>query len=331
MPAAVTVIIISIIFALILSEGLLRILGYEPWTYHDLANEPTMHASHPVLGWQNKKGDYTIPPYHPSGKQIHITFDENGKRRTGDGRANHDGEMVIVGGSYTQGWAISDNETYPWKLQEKHPSLKVVNYGTGGYGTYQSLLVLEKELPRMATPRLVLYGFIDHHEVRNVAAGFWLRALSRASQRGHVNVPFATLGDNNETVRHPPMGYPLSLPFRESLATIALLERAYMKLTTRNRFSQRRSVTQSLISEMNTASEKFGATLLVVLLRSDDDIKNHYIHFLEQNDIRYVDCVYPLTNEMKVPGEGHPNGKMNTLWTECIVDSLQQDGTGHRF
>ena len=38
----------------------------------------------------------------------------------------------------TQGWAIDDNETYPWKLQKRYPSLNVLNYGTGGYGSYQS-------------------------------------------------------------------------------------------------------------------------------------------------------------------------------------------------
>jgi hypothetical protein len=280
-----------------------------------------MHAPDPVLGWRNKKGNYIVPPYHPSGKTIHITFLENGQRRTGVDSTNTEGEIVIVGGSASQGWAISDNETYAWKLQQKYPSLKVVNYGSGGYGSYQSLLVLEQELPRMTSPKFVLYGFIDHHEVRNVAPGIWLQTLSRYSTRGHVDVPFATLDDNNGIVRHLPEGY-LSLPFRESLAIIELIERGYMKIKTRRRFNQRRAVTEAILLQMDKVSKRYGATLFVVLLRSKNKTKSHYMGFLKQNKIQFIDCVFPRTKDLIVPGEVHSNGKMHTLWAQGISSVL---------
>jgi hypothetical protein len=312
----------SIIFALILSECLLRVIGFEPWSYESLdANEPTMHAPDPVLGWRNKKGDYVVPPYHPSGKPIYITFQENGQRRTGVDSTNTEGEIVIVGGSCSQGWAVSDNETYAWKLQQKYPSLKVVNYGTGGYGSYQSLLVLEQELPRMTSPKFVLYGFIDHHEVRNVAPESWLRTLSSYSRRGHVDAPFATFDDNNGIVRHLPEGY-LSLPLRESLAIIELIERAYFKIKTRKRFKQRRMVTEAILLQMDKVSKEYGATLFVVLLYSKNKTKSHYMGFFKQNNIQFIDSVYPLTKEMRVPGEGHPNGKLHALWAQRISSVL---------
>ncbi len=39
--------------------------------------------------------------------------------------------------------------------------------------------------------------------------------------------------------------------------------------------------------------------------------------------IRVIDCTYPITREMKVEGEGHPNGQMNTRWAKCIADGLE--------
>ena len=186
--------LLSLALTIALSEVLLRAAGFQPWVYtHKDVNEPTMHEPDPVLGWQNKAGSYLVPPYHPSGQAIQITLLENGQRRTGvNSTADAREELVLVGDSLTQGWAISDHETYAWKLQKRFPFLKVLNYGTGGYGSYQSLLMLERQLPGLTRPKFVLYGFIDHHEIRNCAAGEWLQALSSHSRRAHVDVPFVT-------------------------------------------------------------------------------------------------------------------------------------------
>lgn len=319
----VPTVFVSIIIGLILSECLLRIFGCPPWRYKSKdANEPTTHAPDLVLGWQNKEGNYVVPPWHPSGKSIHMCFQENGQRRTGVASTNTGDEIVIVGGSYTQGWGVSDNETYSWKLQQEYPCFKIVNYGTGGYGSYQSLLVLEKELPHMASPKFVLYGFIDHHEVRNVAHHAWLSVLSALSRRGHVNVPFATLNANSRLVRHPPEAY-ISLPYRESLSLIHTIEQAYMKIKTWRRFRQRRKVTEEILIQMNKVSKEYGASFIVVLLSTRDHVKNSYMDFFEQVNIQFIDSsIYPITKEMRVPGEGHPNGTLHALWVRQISIAL---------
>jgi hypothetical protein len=281
-----------------------------------------MHEPDAHLGWQNKAGSYVVPPYHPSGETIHITFLEKGRRRTGvDSSTNSAGELILIGDSFTQGWAISDSETYAWKLKEKFPFFDVLNYGTGGYGSYQSLLMLERELPYLAKPKFVLYGFLELHEGRNAPGGGWLGRLSSHSRRGHVDVPFATFDAEKGMLRHPPERY-VSLPFRESSAMIALVERAYMDLKTRKRSLNKRLITEKILLEMNRVSKEYNAIFVAVLLEASGATKEHYMKFLSQNNVHVIDCVYESTDEMKVPGEGHPNGKMNTLWGQCISDAL---------
>ena len=53
---------------------------------------------------------------------------------------------MVLGCSFVQGWALSDEETFAWKLQERFVRARVLNFGTAGYGTTQSLLALERYL-----------------------------------------------------------------------------------------------------------------------------------------------------------------------------------------
>lgn len=313
---------VSVILAALLCEATLRLTGYMPWTYTNKdANEPTMHEADPVLGWKNKEGKYVIPAYAPSGQDIHMTFIGNGQRYTGLKGTDLRKDFVIVGGSYTLGWAIDDSETYPWKLQERYPALNVLNYGTAGYGGYQSLLVLEKELPRLTSPIIVLYGFNDHHKTRNVATSGWMQTLSKFSRRGHVFVPYVTFEENNGLIRHMPERY-LELPYRESSATIAMIEKVYMKIKTMNRSSQERLVADQILLEMNRISERSGAQFVMAILRANREDKVHYMNFCRAHDISCIDCVYPLTPDMRVAGEGHPNELANSLWANCIANEL---------
>ena len=74
------------------------------------------------------------------------------------------------------------------------------NFGQGGYGSIQSFLLLEDQIPKMKSPKLVIYGFIEHHEYRNVARSEWLRVLELFSWKGHVKTPYGTIGTNNKLI-----------------------------------------------------------------------------------------------------------------------------------
>lgn len=163
---------ISAAIALLLVETSARVIGISsnnisvlrrPWA-----------APHPTLGWINRGGVHnSTEPGH-----VPMTFWADGRRanrasetKTAKTRA------ILVGCSFTQGYGVSDNETYSYLLDEKYPEVRFDNYGTGGYGTMQSLLMTKYVFSNTPVPDLVIYGYIPNHEDRNVASASWASAL----------------------------------------------------------------------------------------------------------------------------------------------------------
>jgi len=252
-----------------------------------------------------------------------MRFESDGSRATRAGRKGSGGSIAIVGGSFTEGFAISDQETFAWKLQEQFPSMRVRNYGHGGYGTYQSLLLLEQVLAQTPPPRMALYGFYEGHEIRNVATVEWLEMLSMMARRhSTISVPYATLDHEGAVLRHRPASYPL-WPLRERSAAINFLQHAYARLTAWHRTSQRAAVTEQLLLEMSRACKARGTDLVVVYLFMNAENKARYSRLLEDNDVAFVDCTRPLLPAFQVPGDGHPNGRLNTIWAECIAAAIR--------
>jgi hypothetical protein len=290
---------------------------------------PPIHQPDPLLGWQNKPGAFVWPG---SGKDIRLTFWNSGRRATGLADRNGRPAAVILGCSFTQGWAVSDEETYPWKLQEMFPELRVVNLGTAGYGTYQSLLALQRYLAENTVPpRLVVYGFADFHETRNVASGAWLRSVIATSDMFQVKVPFASLGSDGALIRNPPEA-PRAWPLRGRLASVAFLEAQYADFRTAERTRARRQVMEALLVELDRRVRNRSARLLVaVLAEFQAAATRQYISFMERQGISSVDCRHPkfFDKRMKVPGYGHPNAAMNAHWASCIGTAMRRlDLTG---
>jgi hypothetical protein len=229
--------------------------------------------------------------------------------------------VVFVGCSVTNGYGLSDDDTFAWKIQHSHPELAVVNFGTPAYGTFQSLLRMEQVLEETPPPRLVLYGFITQHEARNVATYDWLRGLALTAQRGHVAPPYVTLAAGETLVRHPPEAFSI-WPLADRLVSVRMADDAYMHLLTYGRGGQSVEVTKRLIGEMSDLAGRHGVGFAVVFLVALDDKKDGYIRYFHERGVPYLECVRPLTEENRIPGEGHPNGALNSVWAQCISDGL---------
>lgn len=325
---------LSILGAILLGEAFLRLgAGIQPWQNYPVAGEPVIHEPDAVLGWRNRPGNYVFSLTSDSGNLVKMSFVTDGSRVTDVSRQARQRKIVILGCSLTQGWTISDDETYAWKLQARFPNEEVSNYGTGGYGTYQSLLLLERLLSKPGpAPGIVVYGFASFHEDRNVAAWYWLKLLSMFSHRGHIGVPYCDLDLTIGGLRrHPPETYP-NWPFKRSLATFVLAEESFARFESRQRVSQRRMVTEQLLLEMGRLCRDKGVRLLVALLAQELGTTD-YRAFLQQTGLQYADCLHPRYGS---PGfvavrDGHPNERMNEFWADQIasaVSSLKSIGAG---
>lgn len=95
-----------------------------------------------------------------------VYTDDRGARVDGPGQKSPAKvDIVVVGDSFTWGYALPNPETYANRLgRELNASLS--NFAMASYGTTQSLQVLRRH--RDLAPMLVIYGMIAHHFERNV-------------------------------------------------------------------------------------------------------------------------------------------------------------------
>jgi len=323
--------LLGVLLSCVAAEVLLRLAGRQPWRrLSGKENEPTMHEPDPRLGWKPMPGEHVIAPYFPGGPTIHLTFLPDGTRRTGDATTRpangqpHD-KVAFVGGSTTQGWAIDDDETFAWRLQQQFGALDMVNYGVTAYGTYQTLLLMEQVFAAPDPPRMVFYGFDEEHEARNVGDLKWLLPLALIEKGNIISTPYCTLGDNGALIRHAPATYP-RFPLREYSALITFLQERYANATGGYRSGQARAVTEQLLIEMQRLAAEHGSRFCVVLLHWSPESKTHYVEFLSQHNIDFVDCAFPLTGDTRVHGDHHANGPMNARYAECIAPKLRAAG-----
>ena len=314
---------VSIFIIIILLEFGLRFLGFHPWSYvkHDL-NQPITNQYDSKIGWKPKEGAYIFPPFSENGKYTKFTISKDGSRFTGKINDNPKEKAVFIGGSFTQGWAVDDQETFTWYLQQKLKNISIKNYGVGGYGTYQSLLLLEEIIKQDNDIKIVIYSYIRAHPSRNIGDASWLSHLNKFSRRGHLSLPYAELDKNGNLIRNQPMDY-LRLPLREYSALITRLEKKIMRIKFYSRYKDETSITQKIILEMKKLSKKKDIKFIFVNLDSGKNNLATYIEFSKKNKIQFVDCGYAeVTDEHRVENDGHPNYKLHKIYADCIYDSV---------
>jgi hypothetical protein len=332
--AKLLVSVVSLVLSLLVIEFVLRHHKYQPLPDNVTANEVQMHQPDSALGWLPKPGVYKIKPYDPREQGTTVTFWPNGARATAPQPNSKVRRIILIGCSFTMGWAITDEDTFAWKLQSRYPDIEVVNLGCDGYGTYQSLLRLEhyfeSEDARGHTHLAVIYGFMDHHPVRNVASADWLELLGMYLHRGHTALPYCDYSQNTGTlVRMPPVSCP-NWPLQYKSALVHRLLNLYLDITARERGKRRYEVTKLLLSELNRTCKEHGARLVVPVLQASGEPngklggqceRDFWLGFLRETGIPTMDASDGIDMRRwsyRVLGEGHPNGRMNTIWAERL-------------
>lgn len=321
----IILIISSLFLSLILTELLLRLLNFKPWQYGKLnTTSDVFFEPDPMLGWVSKKGNYKFTFNDDLISEVDINIEEDSNRTTGI-KSKNKKNILIIGGSFTQGWGVNDRQTYPFLLQQMFKKYNIYNFAQSGYGGFQSLLLIEEKIKEKNPLELIIYGFIEHHEQRNVAREDWLETLlkySNKSQKFKIKVPYATLNKNNVLVYNKPIGY-LELPLREQLAFVNLLEKFYMHQFNRTRKKIQKKVTEKIFLELNELAKKNNAKFLVANLHySNKNTAYFYEKFLNDNKINYVDCAINLNAKLILKGDFHPNAAGHKMYSDCIGNYL---------
>lgn len=305
-------------------ELLLRCVGYYPLGGSRFQDSPLTHEGDAVRGWKPKPGSFRLSAVDQPEHQE--TVWKGGSRATGREDTRHRGAkrpwLVFLGCSYIYGFGLSDDETLPWIVQENASPLQVVNHGVGGYGTYQSLLVMEQfSRTPSRRPLRFLYGFSDFHEERNVADPQNLREWARGGS-GDIRVPYCVVNEKGTLDRILPEGYPL-LPLRNYSSLVTLMEDVYVTVRGQPRLKQKREVTEKLLLEMRDVAKRNGFDFVVFMQDFQAKNREHYLSFFKQNEIEVIDGFRANGNSpnMRLP-DGHPNASMNRYWAGLVTKYL---------
>lgn len=323
LPIVTTV--ISVVVCASLVEFGLRLFGrVVPATLNAFGHAPLMTRIDDELGWVTVPGQYT---YSTTGEAVHridVTVDAD-RTRGGAQPPSSKEEVWFFGCSFTFGWGVTDGDDFVARLAAKLPRYRLRNFGVPGYGTVQSLLRFRQELAAAkAPPRLVIYGQIDQHDIRNAATRWWRMVIDRAG-RGpeRVLMPSARLDDDRQLVLLPPVRY-RRWPLSTHSVAVYFLEKQWAHFRDQQFATDMHRVTQELIRVWNKEVARVGATFVVVPLWMSDELAAGDRRQLWGSVIGLEECREKRRGpEFRVPGDDHPNARVHAGWADCIFESIE--------
>ena len=151
----------------------------------------------PILGW-------TVKPWYEGDR--YRTIDHGIRSNFGEGFVRT-GAILAVGDSFTEGWDVNDDESWPAHL-ERMTGAPVINAGVFGYGTDQIILRAEQLLP-IVDPTILIIGFLEFDIFRSAHSDFG------------APKPYFTI-DNGGLHLHPPR--PIDLNTQDGILSTASLK-----------------------------------------------------------------------------------------------------------
>lgn len=322
-----TYLLVLLVVFIAAAEVILRAKGLTPEQSHriDIRIHPggRLIARHPSLGFTHVPGSHVIEL--PSGLRFRFTIQPNGLRITRplesytvpDTRE----KIWIFGCSYTEGWSLNDDETYPWLIQQRFPQYEVVNFGVGGYGTVHSLLQFREAL-RTATPKVVVLAYADFHDERNTLSRSHREAIRADNELGPLQHPYAWLGaDDRLQIGHSTADYhAFPLERRSSLAQF--LDMQIDRLDTRIRRSD--VVSQKLIAEMARLAKSHGAEFILANIDRGRDGRRMLMH-AQSLGIPTVDISVNRSDprNTNLPHDAHPSALANRKFADRLDQYLR--------
>ena len=262
------------------------------------------------LGFANKPG--AVGRHRKASFDVTYTIDDHGCRTTPNPE-NSKGDILCLGGSFTFGLGVEDDQAFPYLLGERYwTDYKVHNLSTTGWGTSHAYLNLLEWLEKRPPPRLVLYGWIPAHKTRNYIRSDWVRHLGR---------PWNTEESDFRTEdlrRHPHFEIEGGrLVFKGTVGAEDVDKDAPDLL------AKEETITQAFIRETVSLCRDRGVPFVFLNMpvtgAERDELPQFVSIAIEESKANYLDCRTAYRGVLE--GDGHPNAETYSALADLIASA----------
>lgn len=316
------------------AEMFVRMKGMKPYKIGrpEIAIEPggKFYMKNALLGYTHLPGKFKITIKKDF--SFLVTNKENSYRLT-QPIEQHDlfaekNEIWIMGCSYTYGWALNDEDTFPWLLQKRIPEYKISNYGVCGYGNIHSLIQIKEFLKEKKKPAIIIVTYATFHDLRNTFSRIRRRAVSQWNFLGPLIQPYASLDKNGQLKLHRADEIVYKpWPFSRMLALAHYMENKYNNHEVK--IAQPFQVSQAIFLEISKICKENGIKLIVAGIKENNQNRmKRMLDFCKESGIATVDISVDVENEKytHLPYDAHPNELANLLYAEKLYSFLQGEG-----
>lgn len=302
--------IVVFISGLILIELILRILGFQPYTYkpfHFSADPTSYIIEDPYLGFNIQPGQYHV---NVNGIK-YDAFHNADSLRASLPQTISTNKIGVFGCSYTYGWGVDDSSTFCSQLQSITDS-QILNFGKPAYGNIQGYLQLKKLTEKNVHLKKAVFIFCDFHLERNVLSKQFSITLQKGFEQNKkieniAAFPFVSKCSDSISISHKTvLNLYNSWPLRATSSLVNAIQTSYESITL-------------------DKSEEFNASILLFKLIKDHCIKHNielsvfgitkseltksFIKTLSEININsfYVPVNFKNSNFSNLPVDSHPN------------------------
>jgi hypothetical protein len=137
-----------------------------------------------VFGWSLVPGEHTVVFKHRGCRDIEwerfptkMTFNGDQSRWTGLQFDPSKPTIYIFGDSFVEGWGVNDEQTFAYYLQMALQRYNVKLFAAAGYSLVHTYLRFQQLKSNIRPDDIVIIGYADFYDGRNVAAPSGLREL----------------------------------------------------------------------------------------------------------------------------------------------------------
>jgi hypothetical protein len=238
--------------------------------------------------------------------------------------ANSKQEIWIFGCSFTHGWSLNDEQTYPWLLQEQLPSYEIVNFGVDAYSTVQSLLQFQQGLEKGQKPVLVILAYSSIHDWRNTLERAWMKRRTPGNADyipGSISLPYMRFSaDQKRELKYMPLDYHgLALMHYSALANF--LDEKYNDSLVETYHSH--EISRALIEDFVSLC-KSNEVEFVLAGIYPTPATTEMLEYFNSKGVKTVDISVDLRirENTNLPYDGHPGATANQQYAQKLESFL---------